>query len=82
MIVFRFIVLLCAGFLIILAVVSLCAIWQHISWFHTRHCKHCGHRMEYKGLKDDEDTGHFLFHCHKCGAWEQIPKSELYRCNK
>ena len=52
---------------------------HYISWFHLRPCKHCGHHMDYKGLKDDEHGGHFLFHCTHCGAWEQIPKQEFFR---
>jgi hypothetical protein len=31
--------------------------------------------MEYKGLKEDNEGGHYLFHCPHCGAWEQIPKN-------
>lgn len=31
--------------------------------------------MEYKGLKEDNDKGHYLFQCPHCGAWEQIPKN-------
>ena len=30
--------------------------------------------MKYKGLKEDSGSGHFLFHCPHCGAWQQIPK--------
>lgn len=41
-------------------------------------CKHCKHYMEYKGLKEDTNNGHYLFHCPNCGAWEQIPKEDFY----
>lgn len=47
--------------------------------FHCRACKYCGHHMEYKGLKEDDKDGHYLFHCHHCGAWEQIPKNIFLR---
>ena len=50
---------------------------HYFSWFHWRPCKHCGHHMEYKGLKEDTGDGHFLFHCPHCGAWQQIPKQEF-----
>lgn len=43
-----------------------------------RKCKHCKHYMEYKGLKEDNDNGHYLFYCPNCGAWEQIPKEDFY----
>ena len=52
---------------------------QLLVWFQMRPCKHCGHTLEYKGLKEDSDNGHYLFHCPKCGAWEQIPKEEFFR---
>lgn len=52
---------------------------HYISWFHWRPCKHCGHSMEFKGLKPDENNGHYLFHCPKCGAWQQIPKEDFFR---
>ena len=52
---------------------------HYFTWFHLRSCKHCGHYMEYKGLKEDNDEGHYLFHCPHCGAWEQIPKHEFFR---
>jgi hypothetical protein len=39
--------------------------------------------MEYKGLKEDNDKSHYLFHCPKCGAWEQVPKEKFFRdCDK
>ena len=31
------------------------------------------------GLRDDENCGHYLFHCENCGAWQQIPKEEMLR---
>ena len=43
-----------------------------------RKCKHCKHYMEYKGLKEDNNNGHYLFHCPNCGAWERIPKEDFY----
>lgn len=58
-------------------------VFQYLCWFHWRPCKHCGHNMEYRGLKEDSDNGHYLFHCPKCGAWEQIPREEFLRdCDK
>lgn len=48
-------------------------------WFHWRQCKYCCHTLDYKGLKGDDDNGHYLFHCPECGAWEQIPREEFFR---
>lgn len=52
---------------------------QYIWMYHCHRCKHCGHFMEFRGLKEDKDEGHFLFHCRECGAWEEIPKEEFLR---
>ena len=35
--------------------------------------------MDYRGLKEVNNNGHYLFHCPNCGAWEQIPKEEFFR---
>ena len=35
--------------------------------------------MNYKGLKEDDNSGQYLFHCPKCGAWEQMPREEFIR---
>ena len=50
-------------------------VFPYIFYFHMHQCKHCGHSMEYKGLKEDDEGGHYSFHCHHCGAWEQISKN-------
>lgn len=52
---------------------------QLLVWFQWKPCKHCGHTLEYKGLKEDKEEGHYLFHCPHCGAWEQIPKSTFLK---
>ena len=53
---------------------------QYVIYFHFRPCKHCGHYMNYHGLKIDDKDGHYLFYCPKCGAWEQVPKEQFYKC--
>jgi hypothetical protein len=66
-------------FLIVLGAAAL-VIGLHYSLFFLRKkCKHCNHVMEYKGLKEDNKKGHYLFHCEHCGAWEQVPKEEFFR---
>ena len=65
--------------LLIVVVVLLICILPYILHFYNHLCKHCGHSMEYKGLKEDDREGHYLFHCPKCGAWEQIPKEVFLR---
>ena len=62
-----------ASFLIIVCLLLL--VLPYIFHFHMHSCKHCGRSMEYKGLKEDNEGGHYLFHCPHCGAWEQIPKN-------
>ena len=64
-------------FVIALLMAGICIlilILPYIFYFHIHQRKHCGHNMEYKGLKEDDEEGHYLFHCPHCGAWEQIPK--------
>lgn len=74
--------IIAAVFLIVLFACSV-FVAQYFVWFHWRLCKYCHHSMEFKGLKEDSDNGHYLFHCPKCGAWEQIPKEEFLRdCDK
>lgn len=34
--------------------------------------------MSYKGLKEDNENGHYLFHCDKCDSWEQVSRERLY----
>ena len=52
---------------------------QFLLFFKWRKCNHCHHTMEYKGMKEDDNNGHYLFHCPKCGAWEQVPKEDFFR---
>ena len=62
-----------AFFLMIVCLLFL--ILPYIFHFYMHSCPHCGNIMKYKGLKKDDEEGHYLFHCHHCGAWEQIPKN-------
>ena len=72
------------GYVLIVILVLLCitasiSIIQYLYAFHRRKCKHCGSILEYKGLKENEKESHFLFHCKNCGAWEEVPKEEMFR---
>jgi hypothetical protein len=64
---------------LIVFVCFLLYVLPYILQFHMRSCKYCKHNMEYKGLKEDDKKGHYLFHCPHCGAWEQVPKNVLFR---
>lgn len=64
---------------LIFGAASLFVFIQYITFFRFRSCKHCKHTMEYKGLKEDDADGHYLFHCPECGAWEQVPRSEFFQ---
>ena len=50
---------------------------QYLIVYHCHRCPHCRHFMKFKGFKEDDRNGHFLFHCPKCGAWESIPKEDI-----
>ena len=52
---------------------------QFLLFFHWRKCKHCKHHLIYRGLREDDANGHYLFYCPKCGSWEQIPREKLFR---
>ena len=53
--------------IMVAAFACLIVVLQYIMWFHGKRCKHCKHTMEYRGLKPDENNGHYLFHCPHCG---------------
>lgn len=68
-----------AAIIMVAAFACLIVVLQYIMWFHGKQCKHCKHTMEYRGLKPDENNGHYLFHCPHCGAWQQIPREQFFR---
>ena len=55
---------------------------HYLVTFRFRRCPHCKHFMEYKGFKEDDKDGHFLFHCPKCGAWESVQKESIMEENE
>jgi hypothetical protein len=68
---------------VLIIFLSLVIGFKLLVWFSYRVCKHCHHTMDYKGLREDENNGHYLFHCEHCGAWEEVPKEEFIRsCDK
>ena len=67
-------VVICIVFIFALAFIGS----QLLIQFNCRKCKFCHHIMDYKGLREDNNNGHYLFHCPKCGAWEQVPKENLF----
>ena len=69
-------ILVILGFAIL---ITLILGFKFFAWFTYRPCKHCHHTMDYKGLREDENNGHYLFHCEHCGAWEEVPKEEFIR---
>lgn len=52
---------------------------QYIWLYKFHKCPHCGHRSQFKGFKEDDNNGHFLFYCTKCRAWETIAKEDFFR---
>lgn len=65
------------GILVILVICVLVFSLHFLVWFQWRTCKYCGHFLEYKGLKEDDEEGHFLFHCPHCDSWEKVPKKDF-----
>lgn len=68
-----------AAVFIVVVIGCLILLYKYLSWFKLKPCKHCGHKMEYKGLKEDGKNGYYLFHCKKCNSWEEIPKDIFIR---
>ena len=54
-------------------------ILPYVMHFQQHCCKNCGHRMDYKGLKKNEEGEYYLFYCPNCNKWEQIPKKVFIR---
>ena len=74
---------MCVAIGIVLVGFFLLVTINFLKFFYWHKCKHCHHTMNYKGLKEDDNNGHYLFHCPKCGAWEQIPREEfIHSCDK
>lgn len=65
-------ILLAIGIIIATAVIS-----KYLLIFNTKKCEYCGHRLTYKGAREDEDTEYYLFYCKHCGRWEKLSTEEL-----
>ena len=71
-------IIIISGFVFLLAFTYIGI--QFFLFFYWRKCKHCHRKnMEYKGLREDSANGHYLFHCPKCGAWEEVPREAFFR---
>ena len=71
--------IICLVVIGVVLIVCFVFVTHYLMWFHCKLCKYCNHTMEYKGLKEDGCNGHYLFHCPKCGAWEEIAKEDFFR---
>lgn len=65
------------GIFFVVAILVLVMFGRFILLFNHRPCPHCNHSMEYKGEKQRTEGNVYLFHCPKCGAWDEVPKAEL-----
>ena len=65
------------GIFFAVAILVLVMFGRFILLFNHRPCPHCSHSMEYKGEKQHTEGNIYLFHCPKCGAWDEVPKVEL-----
>lgn len=65
--------------IVIVAVLLLVVfIAKYLFWFNFRKCKHCNSTMTYKDTREDDNNGHYLFHCEHCGSWEEVPREEFF----
>lgn len=76
-----FIYILVALFFIVLLT---CVIFtgSYLNYINHFKCKKCGNTMKYKGVRKNNEDEEFMFHCEKCGAWEQVPFSKVLESNK
>ena len=65
------------GIIFVAVILVLVLFGRFILLFNHRPCPHCSHSMEYNGEKQHTDGDIYLFHCPKCGAWDEVPKAEL-----
>lgn len=65
------------GIFLVAGILILVLFGRFILLFNHRPCPHCSHSMEYKGEKQRTEGNVYLFHCPKCGAWDEVPKAEL-----
>lgn len=65
------------GIFLVAGILILVLFGRFILLFNHRPCPHCSHSMEYKGEKQRTEGNVYLFHCPKCGAWEEVPRAEL-----
>lgn len=49
--------------------------------YNKRKCKYCSHYMTYRGITEEEGKDICVFHCKFCGAWENVPRTEVERFN-
>ena len=77
--IFTYVGYFCMAVLLIVAFAVISFLVQYTVWFHWRNCKHCGHVLKYRGLKEDGKGGYHLFHCPKCDNWESVPREEFFK---
>lgn len=65
------------GTFLVAGILVLVLFGRFILLFNHRPCQHCFTNMEYKGEKQRAEGNIYLFHCPKCGAWDEVPKAEL-----
>jgi len=49
--------------------------------YHLHRCPYCGHRMLHVYTKENEKGFFHVFHCSKCGAWDEVPEDTLIGVN-
>ena len=65
------------GIVLVAIIVILVLFGRFVLLFNHRPCPHCYADMTFRGEKERKEGNIYLFHCPKCGAWEEVPKEEL-----
>lgn len=74
MIVIGYIIVSC---LLLVCIIALVLFGRFLLLFNHHRCIHCGHSMVFKGERERTEGNIYLFHCNKCGAWDEIPKKDM-----
>ena len=79
MAVLEFLAIIIGILVVFFILVLLTTTLRYMLWFNCKFCHNCKHRMDYKGLVENDNQNYYLFYCRKCGSWEQIPKDSFFR---
>lgn len=79
MIILKIIGVIAIAVLVIIACAAIVLMTHLYKMYNCHECQYCNHYMVYSGTKERGDGNVLLFHCEHCGAWEEVPVSEIVK---